>query len=101
MTLRTHDTRKAMTEEPTPAEKTTPAAAPRRISVETRKAETKLINLESARMQLMAKHADELVSLREKRLAFVSSLPADVVKMLVAGEVLTQEEVDDARAAYA
>jgi hypothetical protein len=77
------------------------AAAPRRITAETRKAETKLIALERDRVHLMVKHADETVALREKRLAFVSSLPADVVKMLVAGEVLTQEEVDDARSAYA
>lgn len=75
------------------------AGPPRRITSETRKAETRLINLENARRNLMVKHADEVLALRAKRLEFIDSLPADVCGMLVAGGVITEEELTDARAA--
>jgi hypothetical protein len=71
----------------------------RRVSVEARKAETKLINMESARRALLLKHVGELETLRRKRLGFIDSLPADVCKMLLAGGVFTEEELEDARAA--
>ena len=71
----------------------------RRVSVEARKAETKLINLENARRALVLKHADELEALKAKRLNFIDSLPADVSNMLIAGGVFTEEELADAREA--
>jgi hypothetical protein len=74
------------------------AGPPRRITAETRKAETKLINFENARRALMARHADEIMALRAKRLEFIDQLPNDVCNMLIAGGVITEEEVTDARA---
>jgi hypothetical protein len=83
---------------PKTEEHPTKAGPPRRISVEARKAETRLINLEVARQNLVLKHSDEINALKAKRLEFIDSLPADVCGMLVAGGVITEEEVADARA---
>lgn len=81
-----------LTPEP-PAAK--PPSEPRHVSREVGKAETHLIRLKRLKAKSLEHHA---IVWDEKRVAFIDSLPGDVKKMLVAGGVITEQEVEDAGA---
>lgn len=68
-----------------------PRAAPRRVSAEVVKAETKLLALERRRQDSLA-HAETVWA--AKRVALIESFPEDVGAALVAMGVLTKEEED-------
>jgi hypothetical protein len=66
-------------------------ARPRRISAEAVKAETRLANLTRAKADSVAAC---LAKWEEKRAAFIATLPHDVQGMLLAGGVITDDDLE-------
>lgn len=80
--------------EPTPpmqGPRAKPAPRPRRVSAEAVKAETRLANLDRA---TQASIAACTAGWAAKRAAYIASLPHDVQGMLLAGGVITDDDLE-------